>query len=250
MGIGADTFGLNKTEFNSKLTRIIGNHRANSKIIGEAREFILRCCRLTERWSKMSYDSEVLVYLRNLEMAGGRKIKMISLEIGATKQPVPKAKLVDALYPPKKIATSATPEEKHCNNVKASMRFAVGYQLKAFRDSITLPAVCSLSGKKIIPGSKTDIDHVGQTFSEIADCFIREKGLKYTDITLKGPPTAKIFRDETLWNEWVFYHLQHARFALALSSANRSKGSDGYAMDRELLGSFEAESPEDLSLDF
>jgi hypothetical protein len=248
--LGKDTFGLTKTEFNQKLGRIITNHRANSKLIGEAKDFVLRCCRLTDQWGKLANDPETLVYLRNLEIAGGRKVKMLSLERSGTQQPIPKAKLVSALYPTKKIATTATPEQKHFNNVRVAMRFAVTYQLRAFRDSCQLPLICSISGKKILPGQKTDVDHVGMTFSEIADSFIAEKGLKYTDITLKGPPTAKVFTDSQLWQEWVAWHMAKARYSLTLASANRSKGCGDYCTPPELLGSFAKEDPEDLALDF
>ena len=130
MTLGKDTFGINKTEFNQKIGRIIKNFRANSKLIGEPKEFVLRCCKLCDQWSKMANDPEVLVYLRNIEIASGRKIKLISLERGNTRQPVPKAKLVDALYPPKKTIATATPEEKHYNAVKAAMRGGVLHQLK------------------------------------------------------------------------------------------------------------------------
>jgi hypothetical protein len=250
MTLGSDTFGLNKTEFSDKIGRIIKNFRAGSKIIGEPRDFIIRCCKLTERWCKLANDENVLIYLRNVETAGGRKVKMLSLERGTTQQPVPKAQLVSALYPTKRIATSATPEEKHFNAVKASMRFAVTYQLKAFRDSCQLPIICSITGKKIIPGARADVDHIGKTFSELCDDFIREKCLKYSHIVLCGPPTAKVFKNKELWQQWVAYHLQHARFALTLASANRSKGCGDYKTDAALLGSFSKETPEDLALDF
>jgi hypothetical protein len=250
MALGKDTFNLNKSEFNQKLSKIITNHRAGSKIIGEPKEFIIRCCKLSDRWAKLANDPEMLVYLRYNEIAGGRRIKMIHLERGTTKQPVPKNQLVDSLYPVKKIATTATPEETHYNRVKASMRLAVTYQLKAFRDSCQLPIICSISGRKILPGQKTDIDHIGMTFSEIADAFIREKCLNYSLITLKGPPTAKVFSDRDLWEQWVAFHLQHARYSLTLASANRSKGCGEYQTPAELYGSFKAEDPEDLSLDF
>ena len=205
MALGKDTFSLNKGEFSEKIARIIKNFRANSKLIGEPRDFVLRACKLTEQWGKLANDPEVIVYLRNIDIAGGRKIKMISLERGGTKQPVPKAKLVDALYPTKRIATTATPEEKHYNSVKVAMRNAVHYQLKAFRDSIQLPTVCALTGKKIRPGMKTDVDHTSITFSELADRFVAAKGLKYAAITLKGQPTGKVFTDGVLWQQWVHF---------------------------------------------
>ena len=250
MTLGKDTFGINKTEFNQKISKIINNHRAGSRIIGEPKEFILRCCRLTERWSKLANDQETLVFLRYNEIAGGRKIKMIHLERGTTKQPVPKNQILDALYPPKKTATTATPEQKHFNSVRFAMRFAITYQLKAFRDSCTLPTICGISGKKILPGARTDVDHVGLAFSEIADSFLAEKNLKYTDITLKGPPTAKVFTDSKLWAEWTAYHMAKARYSLTLSSSNRSKGCGNYQTPAELLGSFKSDDPDSLSLDF
>lgn len=250
MSIGKDTFNLNKTEFSEKLSRIIKNFRANSKLIGEPKDFVLRCCRLTEKWEKLANDSETLVYLRNIDIASGRKIKMIVLQRGNTQQPVPKAQLISALYPTRKMATSATPEEKHFNAVRASMRFAISYQLKAFRDSCHLPIICHITGKKILPGYKSDVDHVGKTFSELCDDFIREKCLKYSCILLCGPPTAKRFKDTALWESWIYYHLQHARFALALASGNRSKGADGYQTDASLIGSFKSDDPDSLSLDF
>jgi hypothetical protein len=175
---------------------------------------------------------------------------MIVLERGTTKQPIPKQKLVDALYPPKKTAATATPEEKHFNMVRVAMRGGIAHQLKAFRDWVELPIECSLTGRRIRPGVATDVDHVGVTFSEIADSFIREKCLKYSAIVLCGPPTAKRFKDVELWSEWISYHQAKARYSLVCASANRSKGSDGYETDRELLGSFAKETPEDFSLDF
>lgn len=250
MTIGQDTFGLTKKEFGEKFTRIINNHRANSKLIGEPKDWVLRACRLSTQWEKLATDPDVVVYLRNIDIAGGRKVKMLSLERGGSKQPVPKAKLLDFLYPPKKMACTATTEESHYNKVKGAMRNAIHFQLKAYRDSVALPIVCSLTGKKIRIGMKTDVDHIGYTFSEIADSFIDMKGLKYTDIVLVGPPTGKIFKDQTLWQEWVTYHLEKARYSLVCASANRSKGSDGYKTNPELIGSFAAETPEDLSLDF
>jgi hypothetical protein len=91
---------------------------------------------------------------------------------------------------------------------------------------------------------------VGKTFSEIADCFVAEKGLKYTDIILVGPPTAKRFKDTALWEKWVYYHLEHARYSLTLASANRSKGAGEYKTREDLIGSFKSEDPDCLSLDF
>ena len=248
--IGKQTFGLTRKDYTDKLSKIIANHRVNARLIGEPKEFILRSCRLYQTWAKMASDPDVQVYLRNVDIANGRKVKLISLERGPAKQPVPKAKIIDALYPPKKIKTSATTEERHYNAVKVSMRDGIKDQLKEFRESISFPTLCYLTGKEMTKWSKMDVDHVVMSFSEIADSFIMDQGLKYTDIVLTGPPNAKRFKDFTLWAEWKLYHFKKARFSLVCASANRSKGSGDYSTPEELYGSFASEDPEDLALDF
>lgn len=248
--IGKQTFGLTRKDYTDKLSKIIANHRVNARLIGEPREFILRSCRLYQTWAKLASDPEIQVYLRNVDIANGRKVKLVSLERGATRQPVPKAKLIDALYPPKKTKTSATPEERHYNNVKVSMREGVKDQLRDFRESVSFPTMCYLTGQALNKWSKMDVDHVVMSFSEIADSFVMEQGLKYTDIVLTGPPNAKRFKDSGLWEEWQLFHFKKARFSLVCASANRSKGAGDYTTPEDLYGSFARQGPEDLALDF
>lgn len=250
MTLGKTTFGLNKGEYTEKIGRIIDNHRANARLIGKPREFVLRSCRLTDQWLKLANEDDVNVYLRNIDIANGRKIKMLSLERGTTKQPISKQKLIDCLYPPRKIQTSASTEEKHFNAVRASMRSGVSDQLKEFRLSVSLPVTCSITGKEILKGMKTDVDHSFLSFSEIADSFLASNNLVYTDITLVGPPTSKRFKDPDLWVEWKEYHRKMAKYSLVLASANRSKGCGSYRTPTSLYGSFAKMDPEDLALDF
>lgn len=250
MTIGKETFGLTKKDYDSNLSLIIKNHCVNSKLIGMPRDFILRSCRLTQTWSKLSNDPDVQVYLRNVQIAGGRKVKLISLERGDSKQPVSKSKLIEALYPAKKIKTSATYEESHYNRVKVAMRSGVNCQLKRFRDRAELPTVCYISGRQLRRGHKIDVDHVGLSFTEIADQFLESKGLVYTDIVLIGPPTAKRFDDPVLWAEWQNFHESKAIFSLVSASANRSKGAGDYETPEFMYGSFSKSDPEDIGLDF
>jgi hypothetical protein len=97
---------------------------------------------------------------------------------------------------------------------------------------------------------RTDVDHTGTSFSEIADVFLMENKLKYTDIALVGPPTAKKFQPETLWESWKRFHNEKARYAIVLASANRSKGCGEYETPESLYGSFQTQDPSELSLDF
>ena len=244
------TLGLNKGQFTERLGRIIDAHRANSRIIGEPAQFVLRACRLSERWAKLAQDPECSVFARYQELAGGRRVKMLSLERGGSRQPVPKAKLVEALYPTKRIATSATLEEKHFNSVKAAMRRGVEHQLKSFKAGMEYPIECHITGRRLIRGTRVDVDHIHKPFAQIADEFFSQNLLTYSEIVLVGPPSAKKFKDESLWEAWKDYHLEHARFAVVCASANRSKGAAGYATPVELIGSFKPSTDDEIDLDF
>jgi len=245
-----ETLGMGKGQFTEKVTRIINNHRANSKLIGEPREFVLRVCRLTERWSKLAQKTDTVVYLRYIDIAGGRKVKVLSLEGGGSKQPVPKAKLVEALYPTKKIATTATLEEKHFNAVKGAMRHAVEKQLKDYKATTSYPIECLVTGRLLRKGTRVDIDHFGKPFAQLADEWVQNNMLTYADIALEGPPTAKKMKDPILWESWKQWHLEHARLALVCAKANRQKGAAGYATPVELLGTFKPQAEDEIDIDF
>jgi hypothetical protein len=176
---------------------------------------------------------------------------MLSLERGGTKQPVSKSKLIDSLYPAKKIATSASPEEKHYNAVRSAMRNGIASQLKEFRDNVPRPIICPLTGKTLRKGMRTDVDHFGKPFAQIADEFVGAMELTYIDIYLVGPPNRKRFKDKELWEAWQLFHIENCELHLVCSSANRSKGADGYRTPQELIGKYDTgEGEETLSLGF
>lgn len=250
MTLGKETLGLTKKDFTEKVGRIIDNHRANSRLIGEPREFILRSCRLSDRWIKMAQKPEVFVYCRYQELAGGRRIKMLSLEVGGSKIPVPKGKLVEALYPTKKTASTATLEEKHFNAVKAAMRRGVEKQLKDYKATTSYPIECLVTGRLLRRGARVDVDHHGKPFAQIADEWIAHNMITYADIVLSGPPSGKRMKDDVLWLSWKEWHREHARLAVVCSTANRSKGAAGYATPVELLGSFKPQAEDEIDLDF
>lgn len=248
--LGKETLGLTKKDFTEKVGRIIDSHRANARIIGEPREFVLRSCRLSDRWIKMAQRPEVTLYCRYQDLAGGRRIKMLSLEVGESKQPVPKGKLVEALYPTKKTASTATLEEKHFNAVKAAMRRGVDSQLKEYKSNVQYPIECLVTGRRLIRGTRVDVDHYGKPFSQITDEWVSAMMLTYADIVLCGPPTAKRFKDDSLWESWKGWHREHARLAIVCAKANRSKGAAGYATPVELIGSFKPTTEDEIDLDF
>ena len=251
MSVVKETLGLNKGEFSKKFSAVVENHRTGSKLIGKPRDFILLACRLTDRFSKMANDPTVEVRVKNWK-AGPRKVKMIVLVRPADRreQPVGKGQVVDLLYPPKTISTSASTEKKHALAVRAAMRTAVDYQLRAYRKTLKYPLECWHTNSIIRIGTRVDIDHINKPFLQLCDEFVECNGLKYVDIPIVGPPNLKKFKDTILQKAWVLYHECHARLAPSLPKANRAAGSGEYQASEALLGSFAKEDPEDLDIDF
>ena len=250
MSIAKETLGLNKGQFNEKIAAVINNHRANSRLLGKPRDFVITACRLTDRYSKVANEQGVEVYLRNKKI-GPRSVKCLVLKRpDGFEQPVMKGQLVDQLYPPKKIKTSASPEKKHALAVRAAMRAAVDYQLKRFRKSVRLPAECVHTQRQIRLGTRWDVDHIGKPFLQLCDEWVELQGLTYLDLTLIGPPNLKKFKDDKLQKHWVLWHETHATFAPSLPKANRSAGSGEYQASEALLGSLKKEDPDDVDLDF
>jgi len=251
MSVAKETLGLGKGDFSKKFSDIVNNHRTGSKIIGKPRDFILTACRLTERWSKVANDPTVEVRIKSVK-AGPRKVKMVVLvrTSDGREQPCSKGQIVDQLYPPRKIATSASPEKKHALAVRGSMRQAVDYQLRAYRKTLSFPCECWHTGRQIRIGMKLDIDHINKPFLQLCDEFLEANDLTYTDIPLCGPPNLKKFKDTKLWKSWQLFHEMHARLAPSLPKANRSAGSGEYQASEALLGSFTKQDPDDLDLDF
>lgn len=248
--IGKDTFGLNKGEFSDKLSRIVDAHRAGSKIIGSPRDFIITACRLADRFSKVANEDGTEVRVENWP-CGPRKVKMAVLKRpDGFKQPVPKQKLVDALYPPRRTVRTPNLERKHVTAVRAAMRQLVDYQLRNYRKTLEYPIECYVTGKQLRPGMRVDIDHLGKPFVQLADEWVENLGLTYCDLALVGPPNLKKFKDAALNDSWVMFHEEHSRLIPVCAAANRSKGAGEYETPQPLVGSFKKEDPEDIDLEF
>jgi hypothetical protein len=251
VSIAKEALGLNKGEFQKKLGNIVDAHRAGTKVIGKPRDFILTACRLSERYSKVANEEGVEVRLKNMKI-GPRKVKCIHLKRKSDgfEQPVPRGQLVDSLYPPRKTVRHASPEKKHALAVRAAMRTAVDYQLRKFRKAVRLPAECVHTEKQIRIGMRWDVDHIGKPFLQLCDEWVELQGLKYLDLTLKGPPNLKKFKDDKLQKHWILWHETHATLAPSLPKANRSQGAGDYQASEALLGSLKKEDPGDVDLDF
>jgi hypothetical protein len=250
VSIAKETLGLNKGEFSKKIGQIVDAHRTNSKIIGKPKDFILTACRLSDRFAKIANEPDVTVRVVNMRI-GPRKVKCIHLcRPDGFKQPVPRGQLTDSLYPPRKTVRHASPEKKHSMAVRAAMRTAIDYQLRKFRKAVRLPAECVHTEKQIRIGMRWDVDHIGKPFLQLCDEWVELQGLTYLDLTLKGPPNLKKFKDDKLQKHWILWHETHATLAPSLPKANRSQGAGEYQASEALLGSLKKEDPDDVDLDF
>ena len=176
MSIVKETLGMGKGDFSKSLSSIVDNHRANTRLIGKPRDFVITACRLSSRFSEVANRPEVEVRVE-MNRVGPRKVKMIVMREGGKTYPVPKGQLVDNLFPPKKIATSASPEKKHAGLVRATMRRLVDQQMRDYRRKLKRPCECFHTGKIIRVGTKMDVDHIGKPFLQLADEFVAAHGL-------------------------------------------------------------------------
>lgn len=247
--IAKEALGVGKGEFSDVLSTIISNHRIGAKLIGKPRDTVLTACRLTSRFSEVANRPDVELRLENCKV-GPRKVKMLVMKQGGKDYPVPKGQLIDQLFPPKKIATSASPEKKHALLVRGCMRRLVDQQLRNYRKGLKYPCECSKTGKLIRLGTKMHIDHIGKPFIQLADEFVAGHHLTYCDIEVYGPPNMKSFRNKGLQTGWQEFHRTHARLAPCLAKANMSAGAGEYEASEALIGVFEGDSEDDVDLEF
>ena len=250
MTLGKEALGLNKGEFSDKLSSIVNQYRAGSKLIGKPRDFVITACRLADRFAKVANEEGVEVRVENYP-CGPRKVRMFVLRRqDGFKQPIPKQKLVDALYPPRKTARAPNLERKHVTAVRSAMRQLVDCQLRRYRKSLSYPIECYVTGKQLRPGMRVDIDHLGKPFVQIADEWVESLGLTYCDFALCGPPNLKRFKEAKYNDAWAMFHEEHARLIATCAAANRSKGASGYETPSHVMGLFAKSSEEEIDLEF
>jgi len=249
MSVAKEALGLGKGDFAKKISNIVDAHRANSRIIGKPKDFVLTACRLSDKFSEVANRPEVEVRISYWRV-GPRKVKVIVLKQGGKEYPVPKGKLVDSLYPARKTVNHAPPEKKHAAAVRAAMRQYVDYQLRDYRKTLKYPVTCFHTEATIRVGMRLDVDHVNKPFLQLCDEFVAGENMKYVDIAIVGPPNLKRFKDQKLGKAWVLYHEMHARLAPSTPKANRSAGSGEYQASEALYGTFAGDTEDDVDLSF
>ena len=104
-----------------------------------------------------------------------------------------------------------------------AMRNDISHQILRFRGSTTFPVTCYLSGETLTSWSEVDIDHV-YPFSRLVQDWMKENGLDFPDIKIKGRANARTMADEIHKKSWQEYHFLHANLKCTSKSENRRKG--------------------------
>lgn len=216
---------MNKKSFSEHWSKLVNKYRCGTEILGKDRKFILEACLKTSTYKKNAEKENIKVKVRNITIARGRRVRMLCLELGNQQQPISKSRIVEFIYPTK---SRTKKKNTYVSEVRKSMRFLIKDQIITFRKNAKFPRVCPITNSTIKKGQKVDVDHFFKPFIQIADEFLQNKNLKYTDIKLEGPSTAKVFKDKQLQEEWQTYHKENAHLAILLSSTNRSKGCLDY----------------------
>lgn len=104
-----------------------------------------------------------------------------------------------------------------------ALRFAVQPQLKQYRESITLPVECKLSGLPVERRRDLHIDHA-RPFWRLLKDFCTEHGVDLSTLETTGSGESLQLVDEDVALAFARYHREHAVLQPSLKSANAAKG--------------------------
>lgn len=235
---------MTKSEFEKEISRIVNNTRLKCRVTKQDKLFLTEALKQTGRFATMGNDPTLWITVEKVA-AGPRYVRMLVLRRRPdptkrpSRQPCPKAKLVEAVYPTKtsrkKSENPLTKYKNHALKVREVFRSAVANQIKAFRSDLTYPRRCARTQIKLYDWMKIDIDHFNKPFIQLCDEFLKSSELHYSDIQIKGPPNMKELCDKALEYKWQEYHKTNAVLAAVDFKENRSAGSSNYIPDEKLL---------------
>ena len=230
-----------KASVAAKLSKIVKSTRLHCRVQGDNKTFILNACRKVERFATVANDPSVWITVEQVR-CGIRYVRMLVLHRRepsakrASRQPCPKAQLLDGLFPSKK-RKAQTPKQlakQKAITVRSAMRVRVEDQIKDFRRSLEFPRFCERTRVELKEWSKVDIDHLGCPFVQLCDEFMKTQNLYYSDIVLKGPPNCKEVQNQGFNKRWEEYHRSEACLGAVDASANRSAGCGHYEPNEAL----------------
>lgn len=237
---------MTKSEFEKQISRIVNGTRLKCRVKKSDKQFLIEALKKTSRFNTMANDPTLWITVEKVT-AGPRYVRMLVLRRRPdptkrpSRQPCPKSKLVEAVYPTKvsrkKSENPLTKYKNHALKIREVFRSTVADQIRDFRKKLTYPRHCARTQAKLYDWMKIDIDHFNKPFIQICEEFLNSEKLYYSDIQIKGPPNMKELCDKTIENKWKEYHRSNAVLAAVGFKENRSAGSSNYVSDEKLLKS-------------
>lgn len=232
---------ITKKAFGERWSEIISSRYINSLILGEDRKWLQDILSSSETYVSMGILNENSSF-RVINMLVGpkdskRKVKVIQLTRPCgTSIPLTKSKVIETLWKVSKGLKTPTETTKKSNtNISAVLkvlRSLITPQLKSYRKELSFPRNCPITERQLWQWSKADVDHI-IPFSKLVDVWLELNNLYLEDIKLKGTVNAKKFVDSDLELSWISFHQENATYRLIDSSANRSRGSESYRIQRK-----------------
>jgi hypothetical protein len=110
----------------------------------------------------------------------------------------------------------------HRARVVETFRFAIRDQRNAYRDSLTLPVQCALTGSQIIRRADLHIDH-RIPFSVLLEQFRAGEGFQLASVAIRGNGERVEFEDLGLRERWCSFHHDNAALQPTCRTANIAK---------------------------
>ncbi|HHK0231160.1 TPA: DCL family protein [Pseudomonas aeruginosa] len=104
-----------------------------------------------------------------------------------------------------------------------ALRFSVRSQLIAFRETLTLPAKCAISGKDIVHRSDLHIDHK-IPFWRLLLAFSEVHRVELSRLDTVGSGEALALVDQKISKAFQAFHMEHAELQPSCKAANSLKG--------------------------
>ena len=175
------------------------------------------------------------IEVKNYKIKGlGKKVKLLVLRLRRYEIPLSKQNLLKAVFPNSYKKLPKNPKSAYAGKVRAALRNEIRPQILEFRQTIPWPVICPLTNKRIWTWEGGEVDHQ-IPLVQLADQFVEQEGLKYSEIKLMGTVNSKLLKDVELAARWQIYHRDNAILNLVDSQANRKKGAGGYRPRDDLL---------------
>ncbi|WP_367620493.1 DCL family protein [Pseudomonas sp. CAN1] len=104
-----------------------------------------------------------------------------------------------------------------------ALRFSVRSQLIAYRETLTLPAICAISGEEIVHRSNLHIDHK-VPFWRLLQAFSEIHGIDLSVLDTVGSGEGLALVDQEISKAFETFHLTHAELQPSSKTANILKG--------------------------